>query len=463
VKRKIIVLLVCFVMALGMIPATVVSATAQAPPTVSYQTHVQDIGWQGLVTDGAISGTSGQSKRLEGIEIQVAGDSNLGISYSTHVQDIGWQGFVTNGAMSGTTGQSKRLEAIKIQLTGTDASLYDVYYCAHAQNFGWLDWAKNGASAGTTGFGYRLEAIQIVLVTKGGVAPGSTTRPFYTSDTNQAAESTTGEADNDNTWILTQYSDSTGSQAMFYTLSSNGGDNLIVIDGGPSGNAEYVRSVIKALGGVVDAWILTHPHPDHIGAFNVIYEDPQSIQIQAIYDNDLDYNYYKPVAFAWDGIEVYEKYLSLTKDDNRVIHPKRDDILEIDGLKILVFNTYDDVLLNYYQGDVCNESSLVLKIDFHLDSILFTGDGYSAANSDYLMQTYGDRLKATYVQMAHHGNASLPDAFYEFVAPAVALFDAPDWLMEGENYTAKQKKIYMESIGATVYSYNTAPNRFNLK
>ena len=284
-----------------------------------------------------------------------------------------------------------------------------------------------------------------------------------TSDTTQAAESTTGEVDTGSTWILTQYSDSTGSQAMFYTLSSNGGDNLIVIDGGTSGNAEYVRSVINDLGGVVDAWILTHPHPDHIGAFNVIYEDPKGIEINAIYDNGLDYDYYKPIAFAWDGIEVYEKYLSLTKGDERVIHPKRNDVLNIDGLEIQVFNTYDDVLLTNYGSDVCNGSSLVLKIDFQKDSILFTGDCYSASIAEYLMQTYGDRLKATYVEMAHHGNVTSPDTFYALVDPAVALFDAPDWLMDGENYTTKQEKSYMESIGATVYYYNTAPNRFELK
>jgi len=267
----------------------------------------------------------------------------------------------------------------------------------------------------------------------------------------------------DNQWILTQYSDSTGSQAMFYTLSRNGGDDLIVIDGGTAGNADYVRSVINDLGGEVDAWILTHPHPDHMGAFNVIYENPEGIEINAIYDNGLDYDYYKPIAYAWDGIEVYEKYLSLTDGDSRVTHPKRGDVINVDGLGIQVFNTYDDVLLTNYGGDVCNGSSLVFKIEFQKDSILFTGDCYSASIGEYLMQTYGDSLKATYVEMAHHGNATLPDAFYALVNPTVALFDAPDWLMDSDTYTTKQEKKYMESIGATVYYYNTAPNRFVLK
>ena len=31
-----------------------------------------------------------------------------------HVQDIGWQNWVRNGRIAGTTGQSKRIEAIQI-------------------------------------------------------------------------------------------------------------------------------------------------------------------------------------------------------------------------------------------------------------------------------------------------------------------------------------------------------------
>jgi uncharacterized protein YjdB len=105
--------------------------------------------------------------RLEGIDITVSGNSNLGIQYTTHCQDYGWLPWSANGDMSGTEGEGKRLEAIKIQLTGADKDKYDVYYRVHAANYGWLNWAKNGAAAGTSGLGYRLEAIQIVVVKKG--------------------------------------------------------------------------------------------------------------------------------------------------------------------------------------------------------------------------------------------------------------------------------------------------------
>jgi len=150
----------------------VCTVTVVAPASLSYQTQIQRIGWQSSVEAGAVSGTSGQSLRLEGIKIKLLDNPYAGgIEYSTHVQRIGWQKFVSNGALSGTVGQSLRLEAIKIRLTGKMADNYDVYYRVHSQQFGWLGWAKNGEMAGTSGYSYRLEAIQIVLVRKGQPAP----------------------------------------------------------------------------------------------------------------------------------------------------------------------------------------------------------------------------------------------------------------------------------------------------
>lgn len=142
-------------------------------PNVMYKTHVQTYGWQGWKTNGAMSGTTGERKRLEGINIKLANcDYEGGIQYRTHVQTYGWEkDWKSNGAMSGTSGQSKRLEAIQIRLTGEMAAHYDVYYRVHAQTYGWLGWAKNGAEAGTAGLSKRLEGIQIVLVPKGAAAP----------------------------------------------------------------------------------------------------------------------------------------------------------------------------------------------------------------------------------------------------------------------------------------------------
>ena len=158
-----------YIFAMGYVPSS---------PSVSYQSHVESIGWQDWYSNGGTSGTSGRALRLEAMRLSLGDDVDGGIEYQTHVQNIGWQDWVADGALSGTSGQSLRLEAIKIRLTGAIAKQYDIYYRVHAQNVGWMGWAKNGAASGTAGYSYRLEAIEIKLVRKGGAAPGPTAKSF---------------------------------------------------------------------------------------------------------------------------------------------------------------------------------------------------------------------------------------------------------------------------------------------
>ena len=158
----------------------VVNTPAPSEPgqvTVAYWTHIQGIGWaQGWQINGASAGTTGSSKRLEGIKIEISNKmgTDLGIKYRTHIQGIGWQDWRSDGVMSGTSGQSKRLEAIQLELTGAAKDNYDVYYRVHAQNYGWLGWAKNGEVSGTSGQSKRLESIEVKVVPRGSASPGNT-------------------------------------------------------------------------------------------------------------------------------------------------------------------------------------------------------------------------------------------------------------------------------------------------
>ena len=84
---------------------------------VSYQTHIQNEGWQSVKSDGEMSGTEGKSLRLEGIEIKLVNvPSEYHVQYRVHVQDVGWQSWRSDGEMAGTQGMSKRLEAIEIRI-----------------------------------------------------------------------------------------------------------------------------------------------------------------------------------------------------------------------------------------------------------------------------------------------------------------------------------------------------------
>ena len=131
---------------------------------ITYQGHVQKIGWQPWVSDGQEAGTDGKSLRVEALNIKLTGTLPEGasIQYQGHVQKIGWQPVVSDGAEIGTDGKSLRVEAIKIALNNMPG--YSVKYRAHVQKIGWQPWVSDGQEAGTDGKSLRIEALEIKIV-----------------------------------------------------------------------------------------------------------------------------------------------------------------------------------------------------------------------------------------------------------------------------------------------------------
>ncbi|WP_297637205.1 N-acetylmuramoyl-L-alanine amidase [uncultured Clostridium sp.] len=132
---------------------------------IKYQVQGEDYGWQNSVYDGALGGTEGQWKRMEGIKINLENaPQDLGISYRTHsAGDSGWRSWKNEGELSGTVGEWKRMEAIQIKLNGKIAENYDIKYRVHVADKGWLPWVKNGETAGTMGEARRIEGIEIKI------------------------------------------------------------------------------------------------------------------------------------------------------------------------------------------------------------------------------------------------------------------------------------------------------------
>lgn len=143
---------------------------------ISGDVHLQTRGWISINGSGSVFGTTDQARRLEAFSLRINQLPTPGpegalppaltgnIEYRSHVQSSGWESvWRRNGEISGTTGQAKRLEAIQIRLTGELSNKYDIRYRVHVQGAGWLPYAQNGEMAGTVGQGRRLEAIQIYL------------------------------------------------------------------------------------------------------------------------------------------------------------------------------------------------------------------------------------------------------------------------------------------------------------
>ena len=67
-------------------------------------------------------------------------------------------------------------------------------------------------------------------------------------------------------------------------IIETGEGGLIVVDGGWTDNTDYVLNQIKAKGGHVQAWLITHPDSDHVGALaDILYKHAGEITIDGIY------------------------------------------------------------------------------------------------------------------------------------------------------------------------------------
>lgn len=125
--------------------------------------HVQNLGNIPIASLGSSTyriGTTGKGKNLEGFTLSIPG---FWIEYESHVQNIGWQGSKANGVLSGTTGRGLRIEAIAMSLKHPG---FGVRYRVHIRNIGWTGWTNEGLIAGTTGQGKAIEAIDFKFYPK---------------------------------------------------------------------------------------------------------------------------------------------------------------------------------------------------------------------------------------------------------------------------------------------------------
>ena len=158
--------------------------TEAAMPKLYYRTHISNVGWLDTTEATAkddFSGTPGSGKRIEAIQIAVP--KEFTVEGYGHVQDMGDVDVtVVNGDelkgmnlpegytvyQFGTTGQSKRLEALSINLLeGGQYSDYTVKYrsCIEGK-FGWQGYVNNGSFSGLRNGGKRLEAFQLIVAHK---------------------------------------------------------------------------------------------------------------------------------------------------------------------------------------------------------------------------------------------------------------------------------------------------------
>ena len=166
-----------------------------------------------------------------------------------------------------------------------------------------------------------------------------------------------------------------------------------------------VAPYLRRRGGSIAAFILSHPHADHIGGAASILRK-------------------MPVAFVWDGgypqpSSVYDGVLSEARHRRvswrsaRVGHP-----IEIDGVTLTVLSPDSEEIA--YAPDA-NAASVIVMAEFRGARVLLTGDAEREVESR-LVHRFGRNLRADVLKVGHHGSAtSTTQPLIDAVQPRVAL------------------------------------------
>lgn len=257
---------------------------------------------------------------------------------------------------------------------------------------------------------------------------------------------------------VTMLNSQTNQQILSCIIETSQG-KLIVIDGGFGADAAYLNSQILARGGHVSAWLLTHPHGDHVGAIYEILDNPnREITIDGIYYSLADIGWYSRL----DPSEAEMAHALVNTFNQMPAEMLHGDIGK--GYEIMVDDVKIEVLNNRYEAsyDAGNNASMVYRITINGKTIIFLGDlGEEGGNR--LTAEYGDGLKADIVQMAHHGQDGVGINVYQAINPSICLWPTPQWLWDNNrgsgmntgSWKTSTTKAWMNQINESIIHYAT--------
>lgn len=228
---------------------------------------------------------------------------------------------------------------------------------------------------------------------------------------------------------LTMLAPATSSQNMSFLIQTKSG-SIIVVDGGLREDADHLTETIQAKGGRVAAWLITHPHSDHIGALTeILNRNPIPIQIDNIYYSFIEKDTYQRgenmgrmgdldnLLAAFNNVAPEKLHTPLAKGQT----------IQVDDAFITVMNLPFRSLNNTF-----NNSSVAYRVDVNGKRILFLGDMGWEAGQNLLEKSNPADLKADIVQMSHHGQDGVEEGVYRVINPEICLWPTPQWLWDNE-------------------------------
>lgn len=221
------------------------------------------------------------------------------------------------------------------------------------------------------------------------------------------------------------------SQMNSYVIRTDAG-RVVVIDGGTADDAPYLRGFLGALGNEVEAWFVTHPHADHMGALTEILKSPGDIRIGRIYHSPMTEEQMATDTRRHALARTFYEALEASETPKTALTGPGLE-LAVDGLRLKVLQVNDRLTT----ANAYNNASIVLQLRDGRKSVLMLGDTGEESGDRLLAHVSREELDCDYIQMAHHGQMGVKDDFYRTVKFRACLWPTPLWVWNndaGEGY-----------------------------
>lgn len=206
---------------------------------------------------------------------------------------------------------------------------------------------------------------------------------------------------------------------------------FFVIDGGwnTPGIADRLYDILARMAEgkkpVIAAWIFTHAHVDHIGAFfdfardyadkvkleTVIYSFPGESRLAEMGDT-----------LVASCVAKWRQTVALF-EGAKIIKARTGQRFYLSGLTVEILFSFEDYNMPHPLHNF-NDTSLVFRVRVAGQKWMFLGD-IAESGAPIFCARYGAGLESDVVQVAHHGYPGGTDAMYDLIKAPMVLWPAP--------------------------------------
>lgn len=205
--------------------------------------------------------------------------------------------------------------------------------------------------------------------------------------------------------------------AAFVRFPNN---TTMLIDGGDANSKwdngkNVIIPFLKSYGiNKINYMVVSHPHHDHLGGLYSVLKvfEPDTLVVSPYKYNSNKYRQFLALAAERSiPLKIVEKGDRLYPDPAcrvYILHPDKE---------------YS--VAQSMSGDECNNSSVVMKIQYGANGVLFTGDLEKTAEKH--VNLYGDFLESELIKIGHHGSStSTSNTFLQHVRPLAGVISVAE-------------------------------------